>query len=175
DGKRDGVGVKMYADGSTFHGIWRDGKKHGVGVFKPAPKEKEKERGSKPLLKTNSGRLMAAPLPDGEAPAGLRAGESMQQPENPLPAGVEPTRPALPRLFDEEIAEPGTAAAPARQRPGPAQGDGKGRGMAAVRSRAVPPAPVRAPAIHAADATRLTWALAACGPGPSLERPPLGP
>jgi len=37
DGKREGIGVKRYADGSTFDGFWKDGKKHGVGVFRPAP------------------------------------------------------------------------------------------------------------------------------------------
>lgn len=36
EGKRDGIGVKRYADGSTFDGFWKEGKKHGVGVFRPA-------------------------------------------------------------------------------------------------------------------------------------------
>ena len=36
DGKRDGIGVKRYVDGSTFDGFWKEGKKHGVGVFRPA-------------------------------------------------------------------------------------------------------------------------------------------
>ncbi len=35
DGQRDGVGVKVYVDGSTFDGFWRDGKKNGVGLFHP--------------------------------------------------------------------------------------------------------------------------------------------
>eukprot|EP00967_Tisochrysis_lutea_P040469 scaffold48636_cov21-Tisochrysis_lutea.AAC.2 len=36
DGRREGIGVKRYADGSTFDGFWKNGKKHGVGVFRPA-------------------------------------------------------------------------------------------------------------------------------------------
>jgi 1-phosphatidylinositol-4-phosphate 5-kinase len=35
DGKRNGIGLKCYADGSTFEGFWREGNKHGVGVFRP--------------------------------------------------------------------------------------------------------------------------------------------
>lgn len=42
DGKREGVGVKKYADGATFEGFWRDGKKHGIGVFRPARRESDK-------------------------------------------------------------------------------------------------------------------------------------
>ncbi|GIL44135.1 hypothetical protein Vafri_1667 [Volvox africanus] len=74
DGKRDGVGVKLYADGSTFHGIWRDGKKHGVGVFKPATKDKERDR-AKLAVKSNTGKQMGSPR-DGESH--LRTFESVQ-------------------------------------------------------------------------------------------------
>jgi hypothetical protein len=39
DGRRDGIGIKTYADGSMYDGFWRAGKKHGLGVFRPAPPE----------------------------------------------------------------------------------------------------------------------------------------
>lgn len=97
DGKRDGVGVKMYADGSTFHGIWRDGMKNGVGVFKPAAKESK----ARQLIKTSSGRLMgvAGGLTsagsgqiEGDSALNLKAYESTQttsqQPETPMQAGA---------------------------------------------------------------------------------------
>ncbi|GIL87383.1 hypothetical protein Vretimale_1691 [Volvox reticuliferus] len=87
DGKRDGVGVKLYADGSTFHGIWRDGKKHGVGVFKPATKDKDKDR-AKAVVKSNSGKLMGSPT-DGESVSNLRTYESVQSVDAmPLQADV---------------------------------------------------------------------------------------
>ena len=43
EGRRDGVGNKLYADGSSFNGFWRDGQKHGVGVFRPPRPEGERK------------------------------------------------------------------------------------------------------------------------------------
>lgn len=77
DGKRDGVGVKMYGDGSTFHGIWREGKKHGVGVFKPATKDREKDHRTRMTPKTNIGRPTVSPA-DGDSVSNLRVDESSQ-------------------------------------------------------------------------------------------------
>ncbi|EFJ44342.1 hypothetical protein VOLCADRAFT_106487 [Volvox carteri f. nagariensis] len=103
DGKRDGVGVKMYVDGSTFHGIWREGKKHGVGVFKPASKDKDKDR-ARTVVKTSSGKLLLGHTAvDGDSVSNLNAYESVQPIEvTPLQAdayskesshagGAEPT------------------------------------------------------------------------------------
>lgn len=53
DGKRDGVGMKLYADGSSFNGFWRDGKKHGVGVFRP-PRPETAAKPPPPALKALS-------------------------------------------------------------------------------------------------------------------------
>lgn len=36
-GQEDGVGMFTFRDGSTYEGFWHTGKKHGVGVFRPAP------------------------------------------------------------------------------------------------------------------------------------------
>jgi hypothetical protein len=30
------VGMFTFRDGSTYEGFWRKGKKHGVGIFRPA-------------------------------------------------------------------------------------------------------------------------------------------
>ena len=46
DGRRDGIGIKTYADGSMYDGFWRAGKKHGLGVFRPAPEETGSRRHS---------------------------------------------------------------------------------------------------------------------------------
>lgn len=35
-GQEDGVGMFTFRDGSTFEGFWHRGKKHGVGIFRPA-------------------------------------------------------------------------------------------------------------------------------------------
>ncbi len=75
----------MYADGSTFHGIWRDGKKHGVGVFKPASKEKDKDR-AKAVMKSNSGRALGSAV-DGDSVSNLNAYESSQQADMPIQSG----------------------------------------------------------------------------------------
>lgn len=36
-GQEDGVGMFTFRDGSTYEGFWHKGKKHGVGLFRPAP------------------------------------------------------------------------------------------------------------------------------------------
>lgn len=46
DGRRDGIGIKTYADGSMYDGFWKAGKKHGLGVFRPAPEETGSRRHS---------------------------------------------------------------------------------------------------------------------------------
>jgi hypothetical protein len=56
EGKRVGVGIKVYVDGSTFNGFWRDGRKHGVGVFRSAQADNR-------LAKAPSGRLTPMPMP----------------------------------------------------------------------------------------------------------------
>merc|ERR1712130_153465 len=33
DHKKNGYGVKKYADGDEYHGQWKDGKMHGYGVY----------------------------------------------------------------------------------------------------------------------------------------------
>lgn len=35
-GQEDGVGMFTFRDGSTYEGFWHKGKKHGVGIFRPA-------------------------------------------------------------------------------------------------------------------------------------------
>lgn len=55
------MGVKKYADGSTFEGFWRDGRKHGVGVFRPAEPEK------KPGGLRRAGSLTKAGIPEGRS------------------------------------------------------------------------------------------------------------
>jgi 1-phosphatidylinositol-4-phosphate 5-kinase len=35
-GQEDGVGMFTFRDGSTYEGFWHRGKKHGVGIFRPA-------------------------------------------------------------------------------------------------------------------------------------------
>ncbi len=54
DGKRDGIGVKRYVDGSTFDGFWKDGKKHGIGVFRP-PQVRAQHTHTQHLLCTHRG------------------------------------------------------------------------------------------------------------------------
>jgi hypothetical protein len=46
DGRREGIGIKTYVDGSMYDGFWRAGKKHGLGVFRPAPEEPNSRRHS---------------------------------------------------------------------------------------------------------------------------------
>lgn len=46
DGRREGIGIKTYVDGSMYDGFWRSGKKHGLGVFRPAPEEPNSRRHS---------------------------------------------------------------------------------------------------------------------------------
>lgn len=83
EGKRHGVGVKVYADGSTFNGFWQDGRKHGVGVFRPAKTERDKERERNPRFGRNgSVRLPASTnMQSNDSSANLQALEtdSMQQ------------------------------------------------------------------------------------------------
>lgn len=31
-----GIGVMHYADGSVYDGLWRRGRRHGVGIFRPS-------------------------------------------------------------------------------------------------------------------------------------------
>lgn len=86
DGKRHGVGVKAYADGSTFNGFWQDGNKHGVGVFRPAKSEKDKDKekekhgalGSMGRMgRTGSGRLVtSASMPPSESSQNLQSLET---------------------------------------------------------------------------------------------------
>jgi hypothetical protein len=35
EGQEDGLGVFTFRDGSTYEGLWQQGRKHGVGVFRP--------------------------------------------------------------------------------------------------------------------------------------------
>lgn len=44
DGRREGIGIKTYVDGSMYDGFWKSGKKHGLGVFRPAPEESNSRR-----------------------------------------------------------------------------------------------------------------------------------
>lgn len=37
DGQQDGIGVTHYADGGSYDGFWRQGQKHGVGLYRPSP------------------------------------------------------------------------------------------------------------------------------------------
>lgn len=37
DGQQDGIGVTHYADGASYDGFWRQGQKHGVGLYRPSP------------------------------------------------------------------------------------------------------------------------------------------
>lgn len=46
DGRREGIGIKTYVDGSMYDGFWRKGKKHGLGVFRPAIDEPTSRRHS---------------------------------------------------------------------------------------------------------------------------------
>jgi hypothetical protein len=46
DGRREGIGIKTYVDGSMYDGFWRAGKKHGLGVFRPAPEDPNSRRHS---------------------------------------------------------------------------------------------------------------------------------
>lgn len=77
DGTRDGIGIKTYADGSVYEGFWRAGRKHGIGVFRPA---------KRPLVLSPSATAAAA------AAAGGDYGESFRSEVRRSRIAVHPSR-----------------------------------------------------------------------------------
>lgn len=37
DGRESGLGTFQWKDNATYNGIWYSGRKHGIGIFRPAP------------------------------------------------------------------------------------------------------------------------------------------
>lgn len=68
DGRREGIGIKTYMDGSMYDGFWRAGKKHGLGVFRPAIEENNSRRHS------SSHGWQAAQAAAGQQPVGSGPG-----------------------------------------------------------------------------------------------------
>jgi hypothetical protein len=80
EGQEDGLGVFTFRDGSTYEGLWQQGRKHGVGVFRPpagpdavaasaaaaAAAQRRATSSQQQLPSVPSG---STPLPSSEAPA----------------------------------------------------------------------------------------------------------
>jgi 1-phosphatidylinositol-4-phosphate 5-kinase len=60
DGRRDGIGIKTYEDGSMYDGFWQDGKKHGLGAYRPPPPEDASRRQSLAAWQTPPAAAAAA-------------------------------------------------------------------------------------------------------------------
>lgn len=77
DGQQDGIGVTHYADGASYDGFWRQGQKHGVGLYRPSP-----TAAAQPPGIVRGGRLRLAvsrqlPAPPGAAAVGGDASGSV--------------------------------------------------------------------------------------------------
>lgn len=107
DGRRDGIGIKTYADGSMYDGFWRAGKKHGLGVFRPAPEETSSRRHSNHMgWQPQQQRASGAGSPEGTAPVDLAAQSAFAEQE--LAAASVSSE-----AHDQAVAAAATAAVPA--------------------------------------------------------------
>jgi hypothetical protein len=163
DGQREGIGVKTYSDGSMYDGFWRSGRKHGIGVFRPAVQH--------PAANTWQSTALDADAEPGHAHAHahgspLASGGGRLRSERPGGAGGAWPRWRHARLFGGEALGAGGAAAArawAEARAALASGDAP---------PAPPPSPLRRPGHSAASTGALLLQVARPGWRPGC---PTGP
>ena len=137
DGHEDGLGVFTFKDGSTYDGFWKRGKKHGIGVLRPAPAIEPRQNRSSggtgppppPSHNISPDAPAAAAAAAGADAAIASAGGKANQ-----PAGVAAAPPS-----GASSGDVGTSVSSERSTSDPGSGVGNGVGLAAHGSAAVAP------------------------------------